>query len=175
MIGGNNLTNEKQTAQREAPIYRHDVIYAQEHGELDQYRASRKANAACKEAIEASIREHFDGMNLDDAALKDVLECFSMERVSYVLANTIQQKTWDGRFSRSNREWAEAVPMFEPENRRFYFVVESHPAVLDGFVRQFRDEQTAERAKPSIKAQLAAGAAQVQPHAMQQNVDREAR
>jgi len=151
------LTNEKQTtAQREAPLYRHDGTYAIEVGEIDQYRASHKANAACKEAIETSIREHFDGMSLDDAALKDVLECFSMERVSYVLANTIQQKTWDGRFSRSNREWAAAVPMFEPENRRFYFVVESHPAVLDGFVRQFRDEQSAERSKPSIRKQLAA-------------------
>ncbi len=151
------MTNEKQTtAQREAPIYRHDGTYAYEHGELDQYRASHKANAACKEAIEASIREHFDGMSLDSAALKNVLEHFSMERINYVLANTIQQKAWDGRFSRSNREWAAAVPMFEPENRRTYFVVESHPAVLDVFVRQFRDEQAAEHEKPSIRKQLAA-------------------
>jgi len=170
------LTNGKQAAaQREASIYRHDGIYAQEHGELDQYRASRKANAACKEAIETSIREHFDGMHLDDAALKDVLEHFSIERVGYVLANTIQQKAWDERFSSSNREWAEAVPMFEPKDRRFYFVVESHPAVLEGFVRQFRDEQAAERAKPSIKAQLSAGAAQVKPHTKRQNVDKGAR
>ena len=42
-------------AQRELPVYRHPAAYAREHGELDQYRASRRANIACKEAIEASI------------------------------------------------------------------------------------------------------------------------
>lgn len=34
------------------PIYFHSAAYAREHGELDQYRASYKANIACKEATE---------------------------------------------------------------------------------------------------------------------------
>ena len=41
--------------QRELPLYRHDAAYAREQGELDLYRSSRRANIACKEAIEASI------------------------------------------------------------------------------------------------------------------------
>ena len=46
--------------QRELPLYRHDAAYAREQGDLDLYRASRRANIACKEAIEigrASCRE----------------------------------------------------------------------------------------------------------------------
>ena len=39
------------------PVYFHSGAYAQEHGELDQYRASRKANMACKEAIEQAIAD----------------------------------------------------------------------------------------------------------------------
>ena len=39
-------------AQRELPLYRHDAAYAREQGDLDLYRASRRANIACKEAIE---------------------------------------------------------------------------------------------------------------------------
>lgn len=45
--------------QRELPLYRHDAAYAREQGELDLYRSSRRANIACKEAIEASISEHY--------------------------------------------------------------------------------------------------------------------
>ena len=39
-------------AQRELPLYRHDASYAREQGDLDLYRASRRANIACKEVIE---------------------------------------------------------------------------------------------------------------------------
>lgn len=50
-------------AQRELPLYRHDAAYAREQGDLDLYRVSRRANIACKEAIEASISEHYrDGV-----------------------------------------------------------------------------------------------------------------
>ena len=45
------------------------------------------------------------------------------------------------------------------EDSRFAFAVESHPAVLDGFVSMARKEMDAMREqpqKPSIKAQLAA-------------------
>lgn len=34
---------------------------------------------------------------------------FGAERVLYVLANTIQQKEWDGRFTYPNKEWAKTV------------------------------------------------------------------
>ena len=46
-------------AQRELPVYRYPGGYAHEHGELEQYRASRKADIACKEAIESAITEHY--------------------------------------------------------------------------------------------------------------------
>ena len=52
-------------AQRELPLYRHDAAYAREQGDLDLYRASRRANIACKEAIEASISEHYRDNRLD--------------------------------------------------------------------------------------------------------------
>ena len=41
------------------PIYFHSATYAHEHGELDQYRASHKANIACKEAIEQAIADNY--------------------------------------------------------------------------------------------------------------------
>lgn len=162
MMDAENLTqmlHNKMAAEHQRPVYRHSGEYAREHGELEAFRASRQTNVACKEAIEATIQANFDGMYLNTDG-KDVLAEFGPERVSYVLAATIQSKEWDGRFSRSNKAWAAAIPMFETEDRRCAFVVESHPAVLDGFISMVRKEMEAMRKraeqKPSIKAQLAA-------------------
>lgn len=153
-------------AQREAapiiPIYPHTGEYAKEHGELDAFRASRQANVACKEAIEAAIQAGYDGMRLK-ADVKGVLAEFGPERVSYVLAATIQSKDWDERFSRSNKAWAAAVPMFEQEHHRSPYIVHSHSVLVDGFVSMVRREIAAIREQPvkmpSIKEQLAASAA----------------
>ena len=38
---------------KDIAVYRYPSTYAHEHGELELYRASQKANLACKEAIEA--------------------------------------------------------------------------------------------------------------------------
>lgn len=42
---------------KDIPVYRFPGAYARENGELELYRASNKANAACKEAIEKAISE----------------------------------------------------------------------------------------------------------------------
>lgn len=119
------------------PLYPHTSTYARDNGELDAYRASQKANHDCKEAIEDAIREHFDGMRLDPSAVTEVVQEFGLERVLYILASTVQLKDWDGRFSTRNRQRLSSVPMIDSEDRRCFYTVESHPAVLDGFISEF--------------------------------------
>ncbi len=126
------------------PLYPHTAAYALEHGELEQYRASLQANIACKNAIEAAIRQYFDGMHLNEVAVTEVMSAYGKERICYVIANTLQQKSWDGRFSPSNKEWAaqfEIAAAVRPDyDSRGAFVVDSHPAVLDGFTGLLRRE-----------------------------------
>ena len=119
---------------RTTPVYPHSAAYAREHGELEQYRASNNVNRQCKESIEAAVREHFDGMYLSHDTAKGVIETYGMERVSMVLANTIQLQDWDGRYSRRNKEWAKTIPNDNPETVRCGYALNSHPAVLDGYV-----------------------------------------
>ena len=153
-------------AQRETPLYRQPASYAREHGELEQYRASHKANIACKEAIEAAIRENFDGTHLNEDAVRRTLDAYGPERTSFVLASTVQMKDWDERFSAANKEWAARITVGDSEERRCGYTVESHPAVLNGFITQTRKELETAReqtvrteGKPSIRAQLAANLA----------------
>ena len=125
---------------RTTPIYPHSAAYAREHGELEQYRASNNVNRQCKESIEAAVREHFDGMYLSHDAAKGVIETYGMERVSMVLSNTVQLQDWDGRYSRRNKEWAKTIPNDNPETVRCGYALNSHPAVLDGFIDLVREE-----------------------------------
>jgi len=135
-------------------LYKRTVAYACEHGELEQYRASLQANIACKNAIEAAIRQYFDGMHLNEVAVTEVMSAYGKERICYVIANTLQQKSWDGRFSPSNKEWAaqfEIAAAVRPDyDSRGAFVVDSHPAVLDGFIGLLRRECE----KPSLYERL---------------------
>lgn len=87
-------------------LYPYSAGEAHRRDEVSLWRSSHQANIACKQAIEESIREHFDGMHLGDGCLENVLKCFGYKRTGWVLANTIQQKEWDGRFSPANRQWS---------------------------------------------------------------------
>ena len=126
------------------------------------YRASNNVNLQCKESIEAAVREHFDGMYLSHDAAKGVIETYGMERVSMVLSNTIQLQDWDGRYSRRNKEWAKTIPNDNPETVRCGYALNSHPAVLDGFIDLVREEQQRSRtqreklepSRPSVRDKL---------------------
>ena len=117
-----------------------------EHAEADDYLDSRRINIACKNAVEEAIDNHFDGMHLDSDVVEPVLEEYGQERLTYVLACTLQYKSWDGRFSRENKTWAESISVEENVNRgvdaNTDYVVDSHPAVLDGFVNLARKKIT---------------------------------
>ena len=98
---------------KDIPVYRFPAEHARENGELELYRASNKASAACKEAIEKAISEHYCDNVLHREAVAQVAEQFGHERILYVLAITIRQKDWDGRFSADNKQWAKTVPVSE--------------------------------------------------------------
>ena len=142
---------------KQIPVYRQTGMYARENGELEQFRQSNVANIACRAAIEKAIAENFDGMRLSADAAAQVLSEFGSERVLFVLANTVQNKEWDGRFSRENKAWAAAF-LIEPDvvmgmDRRLQFIVNSHPAVLDGFIRMAR-EAAQNQQRRSVRDQL---------------------
>ena len=47
-----------------------------------------------------------------------MIEQFGYTRALYVLANTVQQKDWDGRFSSANKTWAKTVDIRQPGQLR---------------------------------------------------------
>lgn len=115
------------------PVCGYSAAEAQRHGELELWRESHKENCKCARAIEDAISRSFDGRTLQGGCAAEIIEKYGFERVNFVLANTIQEKSWDGRFSSSNKDWSREI--YVPKNdSNWAFTVESHPAVLDGFV-----------------------------------------
>lgn len=130
-----------------------------EYRKAEQAVQEERLNISCKEAIEKAIDGNYRGNSLDaKAAAQEVLDQFGPERVQTVLAATVQDKDWDGRFSRENKAWAQTVPMQEGgenRNRRSHWVVDSHPGLVNLLVDQVRDMvREREKEKPSVIQQL---------------------
>ena len=136
------------------PVYKGTLEQAMGERDVDAYLDSRKLNLDCKKAIEDVIRENFDGLHLKQDAAKEVVERFGEERMNFVMANTIRELSHDGRFSRQNKDWAEHIEVPENisrgRNLNLDYVIESHPAVLDGFIDMARAEIRMQRIEQAI-------------------------
>lgn len=121
------------------PVYRQTYRYAEEHGELDQYKVSMDVNKKCQESIDAALRANFDGWRLKSGAIDPVIEEFGEDRVSFILACTLQMDMFDGRYSPDNKAWSASFQIPEDRDafgfdRRRDYAVKSHPAVLNGVI-----------------------------------------
>ena len=161
-------------ALRSAPVYPYPAGYARDNGELEKYRLSRKANIACKDAIEQAIGDHYADNRLNSAAaVQQVADVFGYDRMLYVLAVTVQHKNWDGRISDSNKEWAASVPVIEDKtdgsaDQNVFFVIgQAHPGLIDLFVREARKAQAREKAAEQQKPETAKAAPAEKPSIME--------
>lgn len=120
-------------------LYLGSLQEARNYGDIDLWKESFQANVRCARAIEETIRDSFDGMHLKQDCSVGIIEAYGFKRVTWVLSNTLQQKKDDGRFSPQNKDWAKSL-YIPHSDRNHDFVVQSHPAVLDGFVNLYRKE-----------------------------------
>ena len=157
--------DESEVQIENIPVYRHSAEYAVQHGEAFSYYESFDANQKCAAAIEKAVRDNYRDNRLDSkAVLAQVGQVHGMERLSYVLANTVQCKAHDGRISESSKRWAATIPVAEDasvkgEKRNLYFVVDRvNPGLIDLLVNQVRNTVNRERIdgekKPSILEKL---------------------
>ena len=95
-------------------------------------------NRNCRLDVEKGIGENFDGLHLNTDFIKDLFALYGEERMNYVLANTVQELDYDGRFSPDNKAWAKGFTVNNSKDDRRLFTVQSHPAVVDGFISSYR-------------------------------------
>jgi hypothetical protein len=125
-------------------LYPYSRNEAKRLNQLKEWKESHKENIACKTYIECAILRDLDGLHLRDGCAESVIAAYGYKRMSWVLANTVKQQDWTGHFSEESKEWAKHtyIPPDKDsvynQNHNLDFVVDSHPAVLDGFISQYR-------------------------------------
>lgn len=107
-------------------------------------------------------KKHYANNCMDALASQQVVHEFGFDRTLYVLANTIQFKDWDGRFSQDNKAWARTVQVAGGDegirDHRWKFVVDkSHPGLTDMFTSMVRHDQVlAKEQRASVREMLKA-------------------
>lgn len=145
--------NSSETAQ--IPVYKQSAEYAIEHDELPAYRESFRINMGCRDALEKAIHESYHDYCLDTGkAAAQVAAQFGMERMAYVLANTVRAFDHDGRISRDNKAWAQTIPVcadadeWGHERSRYFLVSRVNPGLVNLLVSRVREELAKEKAAP---------------------------
>ncbi len=137
-------------------VYRYPGSYAELHNELPLYRESKNANIACRDTIEQAIKSHTNWKSVagcsatiadfdPTAALDEVLMQFSIERIAWVVANTIRHKDWGSWFSVHNKQWAATIPVpIDPrpcggDATVQYIIGTAYSCLVDSFASKVRD------------------------------------
>ncbi|MBD5532852.1 MAG: DUF3849 domain-containing protein [Lachnospiraceae bacterium] len=127
----------KEAEQGIIPAEKEIPEQARKELEKTQAKMERDTKVSCKDAIDRAIAENFDGYRLPRETAEGVIKEYGIERVSYVLANTVMHRRQEDRLSLENKEWAKSITpyaMLESQD----IVAASHPAVLNGFINQAR-------------------------------------
>lgn len=120
-------------------VYKKSVAEAREKGELDLFRDSNRLNGECAAAIDREISAcRYNGNYYDAAtAAKNAIAEYGAERVAWVLAGVLKSQHYDGRYSTSNKKWAQDFPI-PAEGTRAY--LQSHPVLVDYFTDKAREQ-----------------------------------
>ena len=118
------------------PLYALTMGEAVRRGEQKLWQESHIENCQCARAIENTILTAYDFKTslLEDRA-RDILEKYGAERVERVLACTLLEKSYDGRFSRENKQWANSIDV-PADDVRWQYRVNAHPGLTDLFISQ---------------------------------------
>lgn len=119
-------------------IYYGSATEARKAGVIVTWRDSLAAVEETADMIDAAINEHFDGWRLPEEALASVIETAGADRVAIVLAATVMDRKYDGRFYTGVRAWAAGVRLPDIGTDRLYRIAcRSHSTIVNGMAQQF--------------------------------------
>jgi len=139
-------------------VYPNSADIARDRGELPVYRESNKLNEQCAAAIGKAINDsNYKPFHYDlKTAMEKVTAEYGEKRVSWVMAAMVQRHDYDGRYTPSNKRWAQGFDI--PREQEYggkplipYYGNKAHATLIDGFITRLREHM--ER-KPSLTGQL---------------------
>ena len=115
-----------------------DVIRRSEMMDVSAFNYAVREYTKRRDKNYAKLIRYAAALRVEKKLREKMLDEYGFKRTAWVLANTLHELKWDGRFSYANKHWAEKIYIPTDLNHNSDFVVRSHPAVLDGFVSFYR-------------------------------------
>ena len=115
-----------------------DVIRRSEMMDVSAFNYAVREYTKRRDKNYAKLIRYAAALRVEKKLREKMLDEYGFKRTAWVLANTLHELKWDGRFSYANKHWAEKIYIPTDLIHNSDFVVRSHPAVLDGFVSFYR-------------------------------------
>jgi hypothetical protein len=136
------------------PVYLESLRHAVQNDEKALFVESMNLNHECAAAIDKAIQEVAEYRGMPGAysydlptALEEVTEKYGAERVNAVIAHTVNFHDFDGRLSNQNKDWAKTIDTPQVD----YIRLNTHLALLDGFVNHVRKAHESEKSQDSYE------------------------
>ena len=119
-------------------VYRYSLSEAKRCNEMNLWRDSHKENIRCRDAIDKMVSEQYSGNILPDEIIKTACQEFGIDRVGWVLANTVNENDYDGRYHPDTKKWARTTFYIPNDIHNCEFELRTHPELVNGMVGQYR-------------------------------------
>ena len=119
-------------------LYRNSLSEARRCDELQLWRDSYKENIRCRDNLDKMVSEQYNGNILPDEIIKTACEEFGIDRVGWVLANTVNENDYDGRYRPDTKKWARTTFYIPNDIHNCEFELRTHPELVNGMVGQYR-------------------------------------
>ena len=120
-------------------LYRYSRREAKEHDEVQDWKQSHAENIRCRDAIDRMVSERYRNRILPTDIIKDACDEFGIDRVGWVLATTVTENDYDGRYGEANKQWARTTFYLPNEERNCEYELRSHPVLVDGLTGYYRN------------------------------------
>lgn len=130
-------------------VYPYSYEEAKARGQTAQHRRSYKLNVECALSIKAASTLNLANGHVPIENVRGVLEDYGAERVMWVLANTIQMRGSDTRYTQDCHRWAEGFQIpadpYKNGDLRLGYIIEGWPPHVVEFLNLAREEIAAAR------------------------------
>lgn len=138
-------------------VYPYSYEEARAKGQTAQHKRSYNLNVECALSIQAASTLNLANGHVPIENVREVLEDYGPERVMWVLANTIQQRGSDTRYTEDSRRWAENFPIpadpYKNGDLRLGYIIEGWPPYVVEFLNLAQGEIAAARQAQAQKRQ----------------------
>lgn len=118
-------------------FYRYSYRTAEHDGDVEEYRASRDENRRCMEFIQNPQTGLYANAYKDNVVDKDgayldkCISEFGMQRMMFVIANTVKMSKHDGRWSPEVKEWARIFMLSHTSENADGYLSQIHTGIVN--------------------------------------------